>query len=361
MHSGHQEGYVFTMRTTKRFGAAVIGTAVLTASLAGNALAQDVEGFVDVSGSSTVEPISLIMAEEFNYQNPNWTYRVNGPGTTAGFEQFCNGETDVSDASRSIKDTEVESCAANGITPIELKIGIDGLAVIASAQNDTLECLDFNDLYAIFGAESDDVRSWEDVAAFAAELGSDTSAWPSGDIAITAPGDESGTWGSFIEIALEDIQEARAEAGSEAAAGESGTRTPGDIYVASPNDNVIIDGVGGNPSGIGFVGYAFAVNNADRVRMIAIDGGDGNCVVPDAETVAAGTYPISRDLYIYPERGRVDPASESFNPGLAPFVDYYLTEEGQEFVTWAGYVQISTEALAETQAVWDAAKAEVGA
>jgi phosphate transport system substrate-binding protein len=349
------------MRNTKRLGAAVIGTAVLSTSLAGSALGQDVEGFVDISGSSTVEPVSLLVAEEFNFMNPNWTYVVNGPGTTAGFEQFCNGETDISDASRSIKDSEVENCAANGISPVELKIGIDGLAVIVSTQNDSLECLNFTDLYAIFGKESDDVRTWEEAAAFAAELGSETSSWPSGDIAITAPGDESGTWGSFIEITLEDLQEARAEAGNAAAEGEPYTRQPGDIYVASPNDNVIIDGVGGNPNGIGFVGYAYAVNNSDRVRMIPIDGGDGQCIAPDEETVAANTYPISRDLFIYPAQGRVDPASESYNPALAPFVDFYLTPEGQQLVSLAGYVQLAEDALAETQAAWEAAKAEVGA
>ena len=349
------------MRTSKRLGAAAFGTAVLTISLASTALAQDVEGFVDVSGSSTVEPISLLMAEEFNFMNPNWTYRVNGPGTTAGFEQFCNGETDISDASRPIKDQEIENCAANGIEPVELKIGIDGLAVIVSTQNDSIECLNFTDLYAIFGVESDGIRTWEDAAAFAAELGSQTASWPSGDIAITAPGDESGTWGSFIEIALEGIQEARAEEGNAAAEGDPYTRQPGDVYVASPNDNVIIDGVGGNPNGIGFVGYAFAVNNSDRVRMVPIDGGDGQCVAPDEETVAANTYPISRDLFIYLEQGRIDPASESHNPALAPFVDFYLTTEGQELVSLAGYVQLAEEALAETQAAWDAAKAEVGA
>jgi phosphate transport system substrate-binding protein len=349
------------MRNTKRLGAAVIGTAVLSTSLAGSALGQDVEGFVDISGSSTVEPVSLLVAEEFNFMNPNWTYVVNGPGTTAGFEQFCNGETDISDASRSIKDSEVENCAANGISPVELKIGIDGLAVIVSTQNDSLECLNFTDLYAIFGKESDDVRTWEEAAAFAAELGSETSSWPSGDIAITAPGDESGTWGSFIEITLEDLQEARAEAGNAAAEGEPYTRQPGDIYVASPNDNVIIDGVGGNPNGIGFVGYAYAVNNSDRVRMIPIDGGDGQCIAPDEETVAANTYPISRDLFIYPAQGRVDPASESYNPALAPFVDFYVTPEGQELVSVAGYVPLAEDALAETQAAWEAAKAEVGA
>jgi phosphate transport system substrate-binding protein len=349
------------MRDTKRLGAAVIGTAVLSTSLAGSALGQDVEGFVDISGSSTVEPVSLLVAEEFNFMNPNWTYVVNGPGTTAGFEQFCNGETDISDASRSIKDSEVENCAANGISPVELKIGIDGLAVIVSTQNDSLECLNFTDLYAIFGKESDDVRTWEETAAFAAKLGSETSSWPSGDIAITAPGDESGTWGSFIEIALEDLQEARAEAGNAAAEGEPYTRQPGDIYVASPNDNVIIDGVGGNPNGIGFVGYAYAVNNSDRVRMVPIDGGDGQCTAPDEETVAANTYPIARDLFIYPAQGRLDPASESHNPALAPFIDFYLTPEGQQLVSLAGYVQLAADALAETQAAWEAAKAEVGA
>jgi phosphate transport system substrate-binding protein len=349
------------MRTTQRFGAAVFVSAALVVSVAGSVLAQDVEGSIEISGSSTVEPISDLVREEFAFSNPNVTISVNGPGTTTGFDRFCNGETDISDASRPISGQEIENCAANGITPIELKVAIDGLAVIVSTQNDTIECLDFNDLYAIFGVESDDLTTWEDVAAFAAELGSQTSSWPSGDIAITAPGDESGTWGSFIEITLEDIQEARAEAGSEAAAGEPNTRQPGSIYVASPNDNVIIDGVGANPNGIGFVGYAFAINNFDRVRMIPIDGGDGQCTAPSEETVAANTYPIARDLLIYPELGRIDPAGESFNPALAPFVDFYLSEDGQAMVSLAGYVRITPEALSETQADWDAAKAAVGA
>jgi phosphate transport system substrate-binding protein len=319
------------------------------------------EGFVDISGSSTVEPVSLIMAEDFNWLNRNWTYRVNGPGTTAGFEQFCNGETDISDASRGIKEGEIEDCAANGIEPVELKVGIDGLAVIVSTANEAIECLTFDDLYAIFGIESDDIRTWEDAASFAAELGSTTTAWPSGDLAITAPGDESGTWGSFLEIALEDIQEHRAEAGHAAAEGEPYTRAPGDIYVASPNDNVIIDGVGGNPNGIGFVGYAFASNNAERVRMVPIDGGDGECVAPNAETVAANRYPISRDLYIYVESGRIDPDGESYNPALSPFVDFYLTDDNRELVSWAGYVPLSLEAQAETRTIWEDLKTDAGA
>ena len=349
------------MRLTTPPTAAALALGGLFAVTACSAPSEGVDGFVDVSGSSTVEPISLIMAEDFHWLNRNWTYRVNGPGTTAGFEQFCNGETDISDASRGIKDSEIEDCAANGIEPVELKIGIDGLAVIVSTENETIECLTFDDLYAIFGIESDDVRTWEDAAAFAAELGSTTTAWPSGELAITAPGDESGTWGSFLEIALEDIQEARAEAGHAAAEGEPYTRAPGDIYVASPNDNVIIDGVGGNPNGIGFVGYAFASNNADRVRMVPIDGGDGACVAANAETVAANRYPISRDLYIYVERGRIDPMAGSYNPALVPFVDFYLTDENRELVSWAGYVPLSLEAQAETRATWEELRADAGA
>ena len=319
------------------------------------------EGNVRISGSSTVEPISLAVAEHFNSRNPNWTFSVEGPGTTSGFEQFCNGETDISDASRGIKDVEVENCAAGGVAPVELKIGIDGLAVIVSQENDEIGCLNFSDLYAIFGVESSDVRTWEEAATFATELGSDTTSWPSGDLAITAPGDESGTWGSFIEIALEHIQEARADAGVEAASGEPNTRRPGDIYVASPNDNVIIDGVGGNPNGIGFAGFAFAINNQDTVRMIEIAGEDGVCVGPTTETVAANDYPISRDLFIYADRNRLDADVEDVNPAVEPFVDFYLTAEGQKNVSAVGYVALSDDSLAETKAAWDAAKTAAGA
>ena len=348
------------MRTPTRLTVATTAAALLTTSMVGSALAQDEGGTIRISGSSTVEPISSFVAAAYSADN-DVTISVDGPGTTTGFELFCNGDTDISDASRGIKDVEVENCAAGGVDPVELKVGIDGLAVIVSQQNDSIQCFNFNDLYAIFGIESDPLRTWEDVSAFAAELGSETADWPSGDIAITAPGDESGTWGSFIEITLEDIQEARAEAGNVDPEAEPYTRQPGDLYVASPNDNVIIDGVANNPNGIGFVGYAFAVNNADRVRMVPIDGGDGVCIGPDEETVAANTYPISRDLFIYPAVDRVDAASDSYNAAVAPFVDYYLSDEGIQNVSAAGYVQLAPEALEETRAAWQAAKDSVGA
>jgi phosphate transport system substrate-binding protein len=349
------------MRLSKRLGASVLGSVVLVSTMAGAALAQDEGGSIRISGSSTVEPISSFVAEAYAPISPNTTVSVDGPGTTTGFELFCNGDTDISDASRTIRDPEIESCANGGVTPIELKVAIDGLSVIMSTQNDTIECLNFTDLYAIFGIESDGLNTWEDIAAFAAELGSETASWPTGNVAITAPGDESGTWGSFIEITLEDMQEARAEAGNVDPEAEPYTRQPGETYVASPNDNVIIDGVAGNPNGIGFVGYAFAVNNADRVRMIPIDGGDGTCIAPDEETVAANTYPISRDLYIYPAVNRIDSTTDTYNAAVAPFVDYYLSDEGIQNVSAAGYVQLTPEALEATRAAWAEAKASVGA
>lgn len=347
------------MRNSNRLAAAALGTAVLVTSLAGSALAQDEGGSVVISGSSTVEPISSLVAEAYAGVNPNVTVSVDGPGTTAGFELFCNGDSDISDASRAIKDTEIETCTAGGITPVELNVAIDGLAVIVSTQNDAIECLNFNDLYAIFGIESDGITTWEDAAAFAAELGSGTTAWPSGGLAITAPGDESGTFGSFIELTLEDVQEARAEAGYVDPEAEPYTRQPGEFYVASPNDNVIIDGVAGNPNGIGFVGYAYAINNADRVRMVPIDAGDGQCIGPDETTVADASYPISRPLFIYPSVEGIDAASDDYNAAVAPFVDFYLSDEGLQAVPASGYIPLAPEAVEETRAAWEEAKTSV--
>ena len=332
------------MRSTTRLGTVALASGVLVTVLAGSALAQDAEGNVIVSGSSTVEPISLAIAEEFNILNPNWTYSVEGPGTTAGFEQFCNGEIDIADASRAIREEETATCESAGVTPVELQVAIDGLAVITNPANEALTCLNFIDLYAIFGPESDAIATWEDAAAFAAELGSATTSWPTGDLSITAPGDESGTYGSFIEITLADLIEAQGA--------EETLRTPGDIYVASPNDNVIIDGVSGFPTGIGFVGYAFAANNPDRVRIVPIDGGDGTCVAPDPTTVADGTYPIARPLFIYPDQNRL-----AENPAIAPYVDFYLSDAGLEIVNSTGYVAIPPETVEASRATWEAARA----
>lgn len=326
------------MRTTARLSSAVLVAMLLTSGAVGTTLAQDVEGIVDVHGSSTVAPISLAVSEDFAALNPGFGFAVGEEGTGDGFAQFfCVDNSDVSDASRAIKDSEAELCAENGVEFVELKVAFDGLAVITSPEN-PVECMRLADLYAVFGPESSAITTWQDAQAFAQELGS-TTVFPEGDIAITAPSTESGTYDSFIELALQDIAEERGV--------ESGTRDPvPPYYVGSANDLVIIQGVSQFPTSAGFVGLAYASEAGDAVKIVAVDGGDG-CVLPDATTVADGSYPLSRPLFIYPALDRLES-----NPAIAPWVDYYLSDEGIANVSEVGYVALSAEDLEATRAAW---------
>jgi phosphate transport system substrate-binding protein len=326
------------MRTSWRFGAAALSTGLLITAMAVPAAAQDVEGIVDVHGSSTVAPISLAVSEDFAALNPGFGYNVGEEGTGDGFAQFfCVDNSDVSDASRAIKDSEAELCAENGVEWVELKVAFDGLAVITSPQN-PVECLTLADLYAVFGPESSGITTWQDAQVFAQELGS-TTVFPEGDIAITAPSTESGTYDSFIELALADIAEERGV--------EGGTRDPvPPYYVGSPNDLVIIQGVSQFPTSAGFVGLAYASEAGDAVKVVAVDAGEG-CVMPDATTVADGSYPLSRPLYIYPALNRLES-----NPAIGPWVDFFLSDEGMSNVSEVGYVALGAEDLEVTRAAW---------
>lgn len=299
---------------------------------------------IAISGSSTVEPISARVAQAFTDlpENSSVAMAVDGPGTSDGFVLFCNGETDISDASRAIKQEELDTCLANGVEPIEIKVAIDGLSVITSVNNDAVSCLDFGDLYALLGAESVGFDNWSDADALAAELsaaglGGSHAPYPDAPIVITAPGEESGTFDSFIEIVLEDTADAR---GADA--------EPRLDYQASANDDVIIDGISRNDTSLGWVGYAFYVNNAGSVKALEVDGG-GGCVAPTPETIASGEYPISRPLFIY-----VNAAVLDAKPSLVEFVDFYLGEAGNVAVDGAGYVRLTDEERATWRANWDA-------
>lgn len=302
-------------------------------------------GAVVISGSSTVEPISSLVAEDFAAQNEGFEYEVDGPGTGDGFARFCAGETDISDASRPISEEEIAACEEAGIPWVELKIAIDGISVLTSPANDAIGCLSFLDLYALMGPEGEGYESWSDQSALAeelaAELGADFGAahapYPDAPLEVTAPGEESGTYDSFLEIVFEDIAEAR---------GTDPVARPG--YTASADDNVIIEGISGADTSLGWVGFAFFEENADAVKALEVDGGDG-CVAPTAETIASNEYPISRDLFIYVNTDR---ATE--NTTLVEFVDYYLSDEGIAAVEEAGYVPLTTESLEESRAAWEA-------
>ena len=276
--------------------------------------ATGVTGTIDVHGSSTVAPISQAVAEAFHALNPDWAFFVGDEGTGAGFSDFfCAGTGDIADASRAISEEEAAACEAAGVAPQELLIGYDGIAIITSASNTAIECLTLADLYALTGPESNDFDNWADAQALATELGSPTT-FPDAPLAITGPGDESGTYTAFIDLALSEFIEARGQAET--------TRDPGSVYVASPNDNVIIEGVAGFPSSLGWVGLAYAEQAAGAVKILGVDGGEG-CIVPDATTVGEGTYPLSRPLFIYPNLNKL-----AENPGIAPSSTTYLVDEG---------------------------------
>jgi phosphate transport system substrate-binding protein len=310
----------------------------------------DLSGRVVVTGSSTVEPISVAVAELFAAEAPSVNVSVSGPGTGDGFEQFCNGEADIADASRPIRAEELETCEANGIEVIELKVAVDGLSVITSAANADLACLSFKDLYALLGPESTGFGSWSDADDLAAELaelpdedyGALHAPYPDASLSVTAPGEESGTYDSFIEIAIAGIAEER---------GQDPVARPD--YTASPNDNVIIQGISGSDTSLGWVGFAFVEENLDTIRPVQVDGG-GGCVEPTPDSIASNEYPIARDLFIY-----VDKAKADGNPAVAAYVDLYLTSiaEGGVIGTEAGqvpYVPIMAEDLATTVDTWEA-------
>ncbi|MEO8438262.1 MAG: substrate-binding domain-containing protein [Chloroflexota bacterium] len=302
-----------------------------------------VTGTINVSGSSTVEPISTAVAESLKAANGDFNYTVTGPGTGDGFKTFCKGETDISDASRTIKPEEAAICAAAGITYTELKIAYDGMTVMTSPDNAEVTCLSFADLYALTGPQSQGFAKWSDATALAKSLGSNT-VFPSSDLSITGPGEESGTYDSYVELVITPI------AAKATPAQPSATRPD---YVASANDNAIIAGIKGSPSSLGWVGFAFAEENKGTIEEIQVSKDpNGTCIAPTAETVADASYPLSRSLYIY-----VNKAKAKANPAVAGYVDYYLAEGTISTVLQTvPYVNLPGDVLAQTVSTWEASK-----
>jgi len=300
-------------------------------------------GTVAVSGSSTVLPISQLVAENFSNANPDVQISVDGPGTGDGFVLFCEGKTDISDASRQIEPEEKKACDKAGIHYVELEIGLDGITVMTNPANSSITCLNKGDLYALFGPQSEGFKSWADANALAQKVGG-TGNFPDEPLSIVAPGQESGTYDSFITLAgIDTTAIAQGIPEDKAAA----LRTD---YQSSPNDSVIIQGIEGSNSALGFVGFAYADQQGSAVTKIEIDGGDG-CVEPSASTISDGTYPLSRSLYIYVNTDKV-----ATNDTLKAFVDYYLSDTGIASVTAADYVAIPSDRLDASRSAWSTAE-----
>ena len=299
----------------------------------------DLTGNIAISGSSTVEPISARIGEAFDGANPGVATSVEGPGTGDGFARFCAGEIDIADASRPISEEEIAVCEGAGVEWVELHIATDGITVLTNPSNEAVSCLAFSDLYALLGPESEGFANWSDANELAAELGAPNAPYPELPLVITAPGEESGTYDTFVEFVIADLAEERL--------GEGNDFTRAD-YNASANDNVIVQGITENPTSLGWVGFAFFEENADVLKALELDDGESGCVAPTADTIDSFEYPLSRPLFIYARTNDL-----ANRPDLTAFVDFYLSDEGLAFVSEAGYVRLPAEGMEATRTTWE--------
>ena len=286
--------------------------------------AAPLSGTVAIDGSSTVFPITEVVAEEFQLANPGVQVPVAFSGTGGGFKKFCVGETDINDASRPIKaedEGEGLACEANSIEYIELQIAIDGLTVVVNPGNEFASCLTVDELAKIYGPDSPETLLWSDVRA----------GFPAEEVERYMPGADSGTFDYFTEEINGEVDAATTYA------------------TQSENDNELVTGVAGDSHAIGFFGYAYFVENEDKLKALEVDGGAG-CIAPTEETINDNSYsPLSRPLFIYPS---VTAAKE--RPELEAFVDYYLANTS-EFSKEVGYIALPDALLAAEVAEWEAA------
>ncbi|MGL5823942.1 MAG: PstS family phosphate ABC transporter substrate-binding protein [Nocardioides sp.] len=305
-------------------GTTVVGAALLALTLTacgGQSDATDtgasagVSGSVAVDGSSTVFPLSDAAAELLNEENPDIQVTVGEAGTGGGFEVFCQGKTDISDASRPIKeDEEAPVCAEAGVEYTELQVATDALTVVVNKDLE-VDCLTMDQLKALWGPDSK-VKNWKDL----------DPSFPDQKIALFGPGTDSGTYTYMAEDVIESETEQ--------------TRTD---YEASEDDNVIVQGVAGTPGGTGYFGYTYYEQNTDTLKALSIDSGAG-CVEPSAETAIDGTYtPLSRPLFIY-----VSNKSYTDNEAVKAYVDFYI-ENLPELAKAALFIPLSDEQTAATE------------
>ena len=275
--------------------------------------ANKLSGSIVIDGSSTVYPVTEAVAEEFQRAHPDTRVTVGVSGTGGGFTKFCTGEIDISGASRPIRDKERDMCSGNEIEFIELRVGLDGLAVVKNKANNYLDDLTMEQLAIVWGPDSEEViMKWNQVDA----------SFPAEDIDLYGPGTDSGTFDFFTE-------EVNGEGGA----------SRGD-YTPSEDDNVLVTGVAGNKHSMGYFGFAYYVENMDKLGVVKIDG-----VAPSNETVGDGSYPLSRPLYIY-----VSVKSLQEQEQVREFVNYYLSDEGIAMVTEVGYSNVPADELAGTRA-----------
>jgi phosphate transport system substrate-binding protein len=268
-------------------------------------------GSIEIDGSSTVYPISEAVAEEFQREHSGTRVAVGVSGTGGGFKRFCAGETDISNASRPIKDSEAADCEQNGVQFNEVRVAWDGLSVVTNPSNEFVACLTTDELKRIWQPGST-LDNWSQVR----------EGFPDKALKLYGPGTDSGTFDYFTEAIV----------------GEEDASRPD--YTASEDDNVLVQGVVGDPGALGYFGFAYYEENAARLKLLGVDGGTG-CIQPSVETIESQTYaPLSRPLYIY-----VSDVGLA-KPQVQAFVEYYL-QQGAELVRSVGYIPLQPDQYAQ--------------
>ena len=280
----------------------------------------EVSGAIIAAGSSTVYPLTERMADRFEDEGFAGQITISSIGSGAGFERFCvEGETDIANASRAIRDSEIESCRAIGREPIEFRVGTDALAIVVSQENEFVENINLEELAKLF---SNEATLWSDV----------NPAWPAETIRRFAPGTDSGTFDFFIEAVMQPVY------------GDDNGKT---IFLeaanlqASEDDNVLVQGVLGSPYAIGYFGFAYYHENTGTLKALSIDG-----VEPTADTAESGDYPLARPLFIYS-----DATIMQDKPQVAAFINFYLTYVNEEVID-VGYFPASAAALDTARSNW---------
>ena len=281
-------------------------------------------GTIEIDGSSTVFPISQAVAEEFRKVHPNVQVSVGVSGTGGGFKRFVVGETDISNASRSIKPSEIETAAENGIEFIEIAVGFDGLSVVANPANNFLECLTTAELRSIWEPGSR-LDRWSEVR----------DGFPDEKLRLYGPDTDSGTFDYFTEAIVGKEDASRSD------------------YSASADDNVLIRGVAGDKNALGYFGFAFYSSSPDLLKLIAIDSGSG-CLYPSAQTINDGSYsPLSRPMFIYINLAALERVE------VVAFLNFYL-DNAPVLVREVGYVPLPESLYDEGRALLAASSRTAG-
>jgi phosphate transport system substrate-binding protein len=276
----------------------------------------DLSGSIRIDGSSTVAPLTSAIAEEFQAENPDVKITVGTAGTGGGFEKFCAGETDISDASRAIEPEEVSACKKGGIGYEEVHVATDALTVMINNEN-PVSCLTVDQLSAVWGPDSK-LSSWSEIPGLKEEFDE--------ELALFGPGTDSGTFDYFTE----EIN------------GEEGA-TRKDYNNVGENDNATVTGVEGAPGGMGYAGFSYYTENEGKLKALEVDSGKG-CVAPSVETAQDGSYtPLSRPLLIYPSDAALK------KPEVKAFVDYYL-ENVNDIAEAVGFIPLTEAQLEASEA-----------